>query len=222
MVAVRRLAVRCGGPCVSEPFHSGNIIVDGRPIRGNTVSSATPPQPSTHAKTGLLRDHVFPTQSPISHGRRPLSAMSTKRVPLSANPNAANSPLRAAAAMAAASAAKHRRSHASTQREDAYGQPPPAKRQMLDAGTRGAVKSPAKVRVPAQRGTGRGFPAERPSQTSVASAHKPTEREVEEIRKWQQSLRARFPKLVFYFESVPDDQRVRLAKQVSILGAVSS
>jgi len=144
--------------------------------------------------------------------------MSTRRTPLSANPNAANSPLRGAAAVLAATAAKQRRSHASTQREDAYGQPPPAKRLMVDHGLRAAVKSPVKQKLVPPRGASRSFAAERASQTA---SHKLSEKEVDEVRKWQQNQRSRFPKLVFYFESIPDEQRAKLAKQVAHLGAVS-
>lgn len=144
--------------------------------------------------------------------------MSTRRVPLSANPNAANSPLRGAAALAAAS--KQRRSHASAQREDAYGQPPPAKRQMLEHGTKGSLRSPSKYKTTVQRGASRSYATERAAAQPTTS-HKLSEKEVDEVRKWQQGQRSRFPKLVFYFESIPDDQRARLAKQVAYLGAVS-
>lgn len=155
----------------------------------------------------------------LSPSPLPLSVMSSRRVPLSANPNVANSPLRGAAASLAAANAKQRRSYASTQREDAYGQPPPAKRQMLDPSARTALRSPIKSKTLVQRGTSRSFATERPSQSS--SVHKPSEKEVDEVRKWQQGQRSRFPKLVFYFESIPDEQRVKLAKQVAHLGAVS-
>ncbi len=148
--------------------------------------------------------------------------MSTRRAPLSANLNAANSPLRGAAALlTAAAASKQRRSHASVQREDAYAQPPPAKKQMLEHGVKGTLRSPSKQRSTSQRGTARSYAAER---AGVAQhvGHKPSEKDVDEVRKWQQSQRSRFPKLVFYFESVPDDQRARLVRQVAHLGAVSS
>src|SRR5687768_16196868 len=58
-----------------------------------------------------------------------LSSMSSRRVPLSSNPNAVNSPYRPSQA----TASRQKRSHANIQREDAYGQPPPAKKQMLDS-----------------------------------------------------------------------------------------
>ncbi len=154
--------------------------------------------------------------SPVS-----ISAMASRRAPLSANPNAANSPLRGAAAvLAAATASKQRRSHASAQREDLYGQPPPAKRQMLEHGAKAALRSPTKQKASqAQRVAARPPAAERAA--AAPAVHKLSEKDVEEVRKWQLNQRSKFPRLVFYFENIPDDQRARLAKQVAHLGAVS-
>lgn len=61
--------------------------------------------------------------------------------------------------------------------------------------------------------------SERPSH---ASTYKPTDKEMDSVRQWQTQTRARFPNFVFYFESIPDEQRSKLAKQVAQLGAVSS
>src|SRR3954465_14809026 len=58
-----------------------------------------------------------------------LSTMSGRRVPLSSNLNAVNSPFRAVAA----AAAKQKRSYANEQREESYGHPPPAKKQMVES-----------------------------------------------------------------------------------------
>lgn len=141
------------------------------------------------------------------------SAMSTiRRGPLSNIPNGANSPLRQPLA-------KPKRSYASAQREENYGQPPPSKRQMLEPGVRASVRSPVKQKPLVQRGATRAYVAERARQNQ---SQKLTDQEVEEVRKWHQMQRMRFPKLVFYFDSIPDDQRVRLAKQIANLGAVSS
>ncbi|OAA62679.1 g1 s regulator [Niveomyces insectorum RCEF 264] len=171
------------------------------------------------------------------------SSVPARRVPLSANPNAANSPLRNhqhhhhngvnGTAMALA---KQRRSHASMQREENYGQPPPAKKQMLDKLDHGgnsnavrvaSVRSPTTRRVQqqqVQRGT-----TSRVYQTTTnerSTSHRPhpdvpkvSEKEAEEVRRWQQSQRLRFPKLVFYFDSLPEDQSARLSKHVMYLGA---
>jgi regulatory subunit for Cdc7p protein kinase len=147
------------------------------------------------------------------------SAMSSRRIPLNNNPNAANSPLRGASALAQAS--KRVRSHADIQREEPYGQPPPAKRQMVDQGLQRPSRSPTHQRTTktlAQRGVSRAATAERASQSN---GYKPSEKEVDNVRQWQTHTRARFPKMVFYFDSIPDDQRVKLVKQISHLGAVS-
>ena len=149
----------------------------------------------------------------------PSSIMSTRRVPLSANPNVANSPVRGIAALTAA-ASKQKRSYANIQREEAYGQAPPAKKQMLDNGSQRALRSPTKQpsRIAVARGTTRSYAAENVQQHV---GQKPSEEEVDQVRKWQNHQRSRFPKFVFYFESIPDDQRVKLAKQLAQLGAVS-
>lgn len=147
----------------------------------------------------------------------PSSIMSTRRVPLSANPNVANSPVRGIAALTAA-ASKQKRSYANIQREEAYGQAPPAKKQMLDNGSQRALRSPTKQpsRIAVARGTTRSYGAENVQQHV---GQKPSEEEVDQVRKWQNHQRSRFPKFVFYFESIPDDQRVKLAKQLAQLGA---
>lgn len=176
------------------------------------------------------------------------SSMQSRRVPLSANPNAANSPLRAGAgnglnaSAAAAAFAKHRRSHASMQREENYGIAPPAKKQMLEkvdnVSTTTSTSTSTSRRVPqVQRAsTSRSYHTERVSshhhqqqqpQQSHHGQHshhhiQVSQKEAEEVRRWQQSQRQRFPKLVFYFDNLPEDQSARLSKQVSYLGAVCS
>jgi regulatory subunit for Cdc7p protein kinase len=145
--------------------------------------------------------------------------MSTRRAALTSNPNAANSPLRAN--LGAAHGGKRLRSHADLQREEAYGQPPPAKRQMIDHGVqRPSLRSPSTqrtTRTAAQRQGTRTTAVEKSSQP----VYKPSEKEVENVRQWQAQTKSRFPKMVVYFESIPDEQRVKLAKQVTVLGGVS-
>lgn len=166
---------------------------------------------------------ISPT--PAAH---PSITMATRRVPLGSNPNAANSPMRPSSASLLAfqgSKIPKARSHAEIMREEAYGQPPPAKRQMVERGVQRAVPSPSRPRptnvvyrnrsnrVAEQR------PAEQTRRTTQSATFKPTEKEVDNIRVWQAQTRSRFPKMVFYFESVPDDLRPRLCKQVTHLGA---
>lgn len=154
--------------------------------------------------------------------------MSTRR-PLSSNPNAVNSPYRPTAA------SKTKRSYAHLQREDAYGQAPPAKKQMLDGHT---------SRTPPQQIPNQSFPENRiltrksntqfstyerrnavsareGAQQSVKKSEKTPEQDLETIRQWQKHYQKQFPSFVFYFESVPEEARARYTKQVVALGAVS-
>ncbi|CAK7198545.1 Cdc7p-Dbf4p kinase complex regulatory subunit [Sporothrix eucalyptigena] len=177
------------------------------------------------------------------------SSMQSRRVPLSANPNAANSPLRTGsgntngaagglnASAAAAAFAKQRRSHASMQREENYGAlAPPAKKQMLEKAdsisTSTATSTSRRVSQVPRASTSRSYQTERISshqqqqqQSTTHHSHQSShhhhisEKEAEEVRRWQQSQRLRFPKLVFYFDSLPEDQSARLSKQVAYLGA---
>ncbi|KID93055.1 G1/S regulator [Metarhizium guizhouense ARSEF 977] len=145
--------------------------------------------------------------------------MSSRRVPLTSNPNVANSPLRGPGSLHAY--AKQKRSYANVQREEAYGQPPPVKKQVLEDGTQRAVRSPSKAprtQVVVQRSSTRLVTKDRTTRTTQASARTvqdvDTEKEV-----WKKHHRAKFPKMVFYFESIPDDIRAKLTKRVNYLGA---
>jgi regulatory subunit for Cdc7p protein kinase len=147
--------------------------------------------------------------------------MATRRVPLGSNPNAANSPLRASSASLLAyqgSKLSKARSHADMMREEAYGQPPPAKRQMVDHGVQRPMPSPTRPKP--RNVVHRAYASKATEQAPVAKT-KPSVSEVDSIRVWQTQTRARFPRMVFYFESVSDDQRAKLSKQVAHLGAVS-
>lgn len=141
---------------------------------------------------------------------------------MSSNPNVANSPLRGGAL--AANGSKRIRSYAELQREEAYGQPPPAKRQMLDAGGQRSLRSPLPQRParPAAQRTSQSTRAATTDRSSQPVPLKLSEKEVKNIRAWQTQIRSRFPTMVFYFESLPDDLRVKLTKQFTHLGAVST
>lgn len=165
--------------------------------------------------------------SPLPHD---LSSMSTRRAPLSSNPNAVNSPYRAPAV-----ASKQKRSYAHLQREDAYGQPPPAKKQMLDTHTsrtppRASTQSYPEGRVLTRKSNTqfssferRAAPSTRnTAHQSVKKSEKTPEQDLETIRQWQKHYQKQFPSFVFFFESVPEDQRAKYIKQVVALGAVSS
>ncbi|KAK0103481.1 hypothetical protein ONS95_005502 [Cadophora gregata] len=165
--------------------------------------------------------------SPLPHS---LSIMSSKRVPLSSNPNAVNSPYRAVAA----AASKQKRSYATIQREEAYGQPPPAKKQMLESYQ--TIQTPPRQHVNQNSVEGRVFTRksnasqqsaferklvavrEKPQQT-VTKADKTAEENLDTIRQWQKHYRKIFPTFVFYFESISEEVRIKYTKQVVALGA---
>ncbi|KAF4972450.1 hypothetical protein FSARC_1017 [Fusarium sarcochroum] len=143
--------------------------------------------------------------------------MSSRRGPLTNNPNVANSPLRGASALAGY--AKQKRSYATVQREETYGQPPPLKKQVLDNGVQRPVRSPTRstrTQVLVQRGVTRPPTKERASRPASTTTSRDIDNEKEA---WKRHHRAKFPKMVFYFESIPDDVRARLTKRVNYLGA---
>ncbi|KAH8816148.1 Dfp1/Him1, central region-domain-containing protein [Xylogone sp. PMI_703] len=160
------------------------------------------------------------------------SSMSGRRVPLSSNPNAVNSPYRA---VAAAAASKQKRSYAAIQREETFGQPPPAKKQMLESHQ--PLKTPPRQQSNQVIYESRHVPRkitvsqpstferksvtvrERQAQQGYAKLDKVTEENLETIRQWQKHYRRIFPKFVFYFESIPEDVRLKCSRQVTMLGA---
>lgn len=151
--------------------------------------------------------------------------MSSRRVPLASNPNAANSPYRAVAQAAAQK--QQKRSHATIQREEAYANAPPAKKQMLEnhgqnLRTPPRQTSSAEGRVFTRRSNA---PNSQFMNKLEAVRTKPTEetsdKNLETVRQWRKHYRRQFPKFVFYFESISDDVRGKWAKQVLALGAVS-
>ena len=161
------------------------------------------------------------------------SVMSARRVPLASNQNVANSPLRNPAF-------KQKRTLAQLQREEPYGQQPPAKKLVLDAATQRVVKSPpqqlrvTKSQIPVQsrRPTGtttnnacdtrstRERAASR-QQQETATVTEFTEKDIEEIQTWKAHHRARFPKSLFYFDQIPNDVAHKLKRQIAALGGVS-
>lgn len=165
--------------------------------------------------------------------------MSTRRAPLSTNANAANSPMRTRPSGSLASVLdKHRlqqlqqqkRSYASAQREDPYGQPPPHKKQLLNDGSKEAIREPPPVRqVKVQRKDPNLARNDPRNEARIAHAigdkfEKLVAQQAEEaarMRHWKESTKAKFPDNIFYFESVPDDKRSKLVKQITQLGGVS-
>ncbi|KAF2964879.1 hypothetical protein GQX73_g8708 [Xylaria multiplex] len=146
--------------------------------------------------------------------------MSGRRVPLASNQNVANSPLRS-------TVLKQKRTLAQLQREEPYGQPPPAKKLVLDASTQRVVKSPSqqlrvpKSQIPVQtrRPTNHTTSDTRSAREKTAApVTEYTAKDVEEIQNWKNHHRARFPKSLFYFDQIPSDVAHRLKRQIAALG----
>lgn len=109
---------------------------------------------------------------------------------------------------------------------------PPQKKQVVENHIREDAPSTPRRRIPPSAAEGRVF--ERGSTTARATDfHKKliaSRREAERsridttdttIRAWQKHYRKVFPSFVFYFDSVPDDVRVRFSNQITSFGAVS-
>ncbi|KAF2468532.1 uncharacterized protein BDR25DRAFT_265257 [Lindgomyces ingoldianus] len=144
--------------------------------------------------------------------------MTSRRVPLANLQNATNSPLRVTAV-----GGKRQRSHASEQRDLPYGQPPPAKKQIVevdDAESRrhglgrrsGAPPTAFQRRLEAVREI-KAVPKQAEKQQRQTSEN------LETIRQWQRHYRKMFPQFVFYFESISEDVRSRVSRQAHTLGA---
>ena len=157
---------------------------------------------------------LSPTPAPIA------SVMASRRGPLTTNTNAANSPLRAPGT-ALAGGTKPKRSLANALREETYGQPPP-KKQALDNGSQ-RPRSPTKVprpQVMVQRDGPTKASRNYTSTSRSSTVAKPVQAEAIDKETWKNHFKAKFPKMVFYFESVPDDVRARLTRRIAYLGAV--
>lgn len=142
--------------------------------------------------------------------------MSNRRVPLSTLQNATNSPLRVTAV-----GAKRQRSHASEQRDIAYGQPPPKKQiiEVDDAEARrhGLVRrsgaQPTALTRKLEAARENKVPAK---QVSIQRASN----DLETIRQWQRHYRKLFPQFVFYFDNVSNPQKDKLMSRAQVLGSV--
>ncbi|KAI0968302.1 Dfp1/Him1, central region-domain-containing protein [Xylaria arbuscula] len=158
------------------------------------------------------------------------SVMSGRRVPLASNQNVANSPLRS-------TVFKQKRTLAQLQREEPYGQPPPAKKLVLDASTQRVIKSPSQQprisrsqipvqsRRPATNNNACDARSARERERAVsrhqqeeAAGPDYSEKHLEEFRNWKAHHRARFPKSLFYFDQVPSDVALKLKRQIAALG----
>ncbi|KAF2001943.1 hypothetical protein P154DRAFT_431816 [Amniculicola lignicola CBS 123094] len=146
-----------------------------------------------------------------------IASMNTRRVPLANLQNATNSPLRASHV-----GGKRQRSHASEQRDIAYGQPPSKKLaiEVDDAESRrnglgrrsGAPPNAFQKKLEAAREV-KAVPKRSEQVQQAVTAN------LDNIRQWQRHYRKMFPEFVFYFESIPEDVRSKVSRQAQLLGA---
>lgn len=159
-----------------------------------------------------------------------VSNMTSKRLPLANNSNAVNSPFRTLNPVSG------KRSRAQDPRD--AGQPPLKKQVLeLDHDENQQPRSLIRQSLASQEKDAQLFlkkPGNAPptaferklaAARKPASAQKPQQRtadSLESIRQWQRHYRKAFPQFVFYFESVPDDVRTKVSRQIQYLGAVCS
>ena len=186
------------------------------------------------------------TEISLSSAPHKLGNMTSRRVPLGDVPNAANSPFRSVAA----ATSKRSRDQIDAQEDLAYVSQPRAKRQALEDGRTNLRTSPRKQALQSvesrvfnkQLLNAQPTPFERKLLAS-AKEHKGVQRieqkieqrvqqrverqgkasheALEDIRQWQRHYKKSFPTFVFYFESLPEEVRVKCSKWVRSLGAVS-
>ena len=181
--------------------------------------------------------------SPAPHK---LGKMSSNRVPLGNVPNAANSPFRSVFA----ATSKRSREQVEAQGDLHYDFQPRAKRQALEDGRPNLRTSPRKQAIQSAEGrifNRRPVNAlltpfekkllasakenkttqrveqkiEQRAQQRVERQGKASHEALEDIRQWQRHYKRSFPTFVFYFESLPEEIRVKCSKWIRSLGAVS-
>lgn len=167
--------------------------------------------------------------------------MANRRVPLANNSNAVNSPFRTVAAVSG----KRTRAQIGDARDAVFGQPPSKKQQLIDL-TQDENTAPAAPRQLTRqsqaqqeaeakifmRKTTNAAPTAFERKLAAVREKKPPAQQkldpraqkqgdsLESIRQWQKHYKKAFPQYVFYFESVPDDVRIRVSRQIQFLGAV--
>lgn len=183
-------------------------------------------------------------QVSLSPAPHKLGNMSNKRIPLGNVPNAANSPFRSVAA----AAAKRSRDQVEAQEDLPYDLKPRTKRQALEDGRTSLRTSPRKQTLQSAEGrifnrrpvNAQPTPFERRLlastkdnkvtqrveqkieqriQQRVERQGKASHEALEDIRQWQRHYKRSFPTFVFYFESLPEEVRVKCSKWIRSLGA---
>jgi regulatory subunit for Cdc7p protein kinase len=170
-------------------------------------------------------------------------SMASRRAPLTTVPNAVNSPFRNTQPLAG------KRTRAPLG-ENVYGQPPTKKQILETPNADGENVDPLRrtgVTVISHDKLDEPFSTKRTStapptafERKLASVRekKPTPQSqqqqsrvdrpqavkgdnLENVRQWQRHYRRQFPQFVFYFDSVPDEVKLKAIRQVRSLGAVS-
>lgn len=170
--------------------------------------------------------------------------MASKRHPLANNSNAVNSPFRTVATVAG----KRTRAQATDAREPVFGQPP-SKKQAIDA-TLDENTAPRTLTRQSHaqqdadsklfmRRTTHAAPTAFEKKLAAAKERRPPPPQptlrpepkvdprsqkqgdsLDTIRQWQKHYKKCFPQYVFYFESVPEQVRDQVSRQIQYLGAV--
>jgi regulatory subunit for Cdc7p protein kinase len=157
-----------------------------------------------------------------------LGNMSGRRAPLSNIPNAANSPFRALAA----AASKRSRAQSGFDEDGYHRDSPPAKKQIVETGAEN-VRTPSKRRQ-AFAAEDRVFNRKPDAQPTAferrllavkdkGTAGRPVGREKNQdefLEKWQNYYRRVWPTFVFFFDSVPEESRKAVSRQIVAFGAV--
>ncbi|KAL1306074.1 hypothetical protein AAFC00_004197 [Neodothiora populina] len=168
------------------------------------------------------------------------STMSSRRVPLANNTAAVNSPFRTIAAVSG----KRTRANNPEARDILHGQPP-SKKQAIDTteyDENTAPRTLTRQSLAQQEAEAKLFmrkptnaaPTAFEKKLAAARDKKPTTTtstqkvdprvqkqgdSLETIRQWQKHYKKAFPQYVFYFESVPEDVRSKVSRQIQYLGA---
>lgn len=117
-----------------------------------------------------------------------------------------------------------KRSHAGTQREELYGQPPPAKKQMISNPStyRVTARSPNKARIATQTTThARTITGHRDRDGALHQPAKGTlaEKDADQFKKWAAAQKHQFVNHVFYLDNLPKEVIPKIERQIAAMGA---
>lgn len=172
--------------------------------------------------------------TPSSTHTTPVATPMSRRLPLNSVPQAVNSPLRARTTPSTL-AGKRQRQDAAVENATIDDEQPPSKKQHLNNTTGAPVPTPQtpvgqKIIVREKKGSVN----RKVTKQKVAAEARPRgngndnetgrqeeeKNNMDEVKAWQRHYKRAFPTYVFFFENIPDEQGLRLIKQVKILGSV--